>query len=202
MIRFVCAHCAKPLRAPQAMAGKKGRCAQCNGVNLVPIVTSVDVKRVTAPTPFRDADVPVRGAIEKVVELAGVRFAATAPASGTIVDGYDADHNPDHEPPRDFFDHIAPRLGTVAEEFDADAQPPPPPPPARLRPARDAAERYERYQRVPADVAVAYEMPHVVPAPAMSAAAAAHVRRAVAAAMVVGAILGFCVGLLASKWIL
>ena len=69
MIRFVCAHCAKPLRAPQAMAGKKGRCAQCNGVNLVPIVTSVDVKRVTAPTPFRDADVPVRGAIEKVVEL-------------------------------------------------------------------------------------------------------------------------------------
>jgi hypothetical protein len=193
MIRFICAHCAKPLRAPDAMAGKKGRCAQCNGVNLVPVITAVDVKRVTAPTPFRDADVPVRGAIERVVELSGgVRFAAATPATATVVD----ERGRGDAQPGDFFDQIAPHLGRVAEDFDPDVHPSPrhqdTPPRA---PARDAVH----YERVRPEPVMRYE---AVQAAAAAAVVAAHVRRAVIAAIVVGAILGFCAGLLASKWIL
>jgi DNA-directed RNA polymerase subunit RPC12/RpoP len=131
MIRFSCARCGKALRAPESMAGKRGKCAQCGVANLVPVVTAVDVRRAAPATPFRDADAPPRDAIESVVELSsGVRFADTVPASGQIVDR-----------PGDFFDQIAPRLGSVTDPLEG---PPaveplvaPAPPPRRWAPDAD-----------------------------------------------------------------
>src|SRR5215207_4879828 len=100
MIRFSCATCAKPLRAPEALAGKRGKCAQCGAVNRVPEVVAVDVRRAAVPTPFRDADAPTRGAIEHVANIPDARFLATAVAPGRLAgEG------------GDFFDQIAPRMG-------------------------------------------------------------------------------------------
>ena len=187
------------------MAGKKGRCAQCNGVNLVPVlttaittVTAVDVKRVsTGPNPFRNADLPVRGAIEKVVELAGVRFAATPTTPAYRSDLHDRLNDGDNDP-TDFFDQLAPHLGTVAEDFHADVEPPP----IAARPASRVDRLQARHVRIPDEDAYLDTGGNGAPLAQSAAAAAIHVRRAVFAALFVGAILGFCAGLLASKWIL
>src|SRR3954447_16676468 len=87
MIRFACETCGSSLRAPAALAGKKGRCAHCGKVNQVPVVLSVDVKRATAVasaaanSPFRStADLAARAAaVEGSIDISSdVRF-LTAP---------------------------------------------------------------------------------------------------------------------------
>src|SRR5437867_8241150 len=115
MIRFVCGMCGRPLRAPDSLSGKRGRCARCGAVNRVPELVSVEVKRAEAPSPFRStADLAVRLAIDGNVDVPDGRFAGAAPVATTVVE-------PEANP-RDFFDQVASRL-TDAQSFAADAQP-------------------------------------------------------------------------------
>ena len=172
MIRFHCATCAKPLRAPEAMAGKKGRCAQCGAVNRVPEVVSVDVKRAAAPSPFRDADAPVRGAIEKVVEMSGARFLSSPPPSGRLAEGGG-----------DFFDQIAPRMGSVTDPLTTVE-----------RPVRERLDPRD-YESAEDGAGDTYDLDE-------GDSRDAYVRRAVWAALFVGAVVGFFAGLLASRWVL
>ena len=37
MIRTRCPHCQEPVKAPDSLAGKKGRCPECRGVIPLPI---------------------------------------------------------------------------------------------------------------------------------------------------------------------
>ena len=36
MIRIRCPHCREPVKAPDSLAGKKGRCPECRGVVPIP----------------------------------------------------------------------------------------------------------------------------------------------------------------------
>src|SRR3954471_24707549 len=119
MIRLACETCRRTLRAPDSLGGKRGKCARCGGVNLVPAPLSVDVKRAAEPSPFRDPDQPVRGAIEGAIQLASGQFLAVAPAP-VKADGHDGDH----EQPHDFYDQVAPRLADEDAEFSVDVAPP------------------------------------------------------------------------------
>jgi hypothetical protein len=164
MIRFVCGTCGRPLRAPDSLSGKRGRCARCGAVNRVPEPLSVEVKRAEAPSPFRStADLAVRLAT-------------------TVVD---AQVNP-----RDFFDQVASRL-TDAQPFAPDVQPEYAAAPVRPQfgdpqpTVRAATANTDRYT---------YVAGIDKPAPDFA--------RAVAAALAVGAVIGFCVGLITSKWVL
>jgi hypothetical protein len=183
MIRFVCGTCGRPLRAPDSLSGKRGRCARCGAVNRVPEPLSVEVKRAEAPSPFRStADLAVRLAIDGNVDVPDGRFAGMAPVATTVVD---AQVNP-----RDFFDQVASRL-TDAQPFAPDVQPE----------YAAAPVRPQFGERQGADRAVAantdrfqYVAGIEKPAPDFA--------RAVAAALAVGAVIGFCVGLITSKWVL
>jgi hypothetical protein len=183
MIRFVCGTCGRPLRAPDSLSGKRGRCARCGAINRVPEPLSVEVKRAEAPSPFRStADLAVRLAIDGNVDVPDGRFADAAPVATTVAD---AEGNP-----RDFFDQVASRL-TDAQPVHADVQPEYPAAPVRPqfgeRPPAD---------RAPATSTERYEYVRAIEKPAPDFA------RAVAAALAVGAVIGFCVGLITSKWVL
>src|SRR2546430_1659182 len=112
MIRFTCDTCGRALRAPEALAGKKGKCARCGGVNRVPHTLSVEVKRAADPSPFRNVDRPVRTAIEGAIELSGKRFLAAAP-SATLQD----------ERPADFCDQVASRMAHRPKPSEANRAP-------------------------------------------------------------------------------
>jgi hypothetical protein len=175
MIRFSCDTCGRALRAPASMAGKRGKCARCGGINRVPEVLSVDVKRAPEASPFRNADAPARGAIVGTVDLAEGKFLSTpveAPpkreatsiyeqVTGTWVD-QETDPRPrreDDPPP-----YAQPGSGTPMHPMDGLAPPVP---------------DYEFQLDLRSEMS-----------------------RAIAASLVVGAVLGFCAGLLASKWIM
>src|SRR2546421_7085164 len=113
MIRFACGTCGRPLRAPDSLSGKRGRCARCGAVNRVPAPLSVEVTRAEAPSPFRStADLGVRLAIEANVDVPDGRFSGAAPVAATVAEGN----------PRDFFDQVASRLAD-GQSFAADVQP-------------------------------------------------------------------------------
>jgi hypothetical protein len=188
MIRFACATCGKSLRAPDPMSGRKGRCAHCGAVNMVPVlvpdVLTVEVRRATgAPaTPFRDPDEPVRGTIQASVVIAqGSRVLSNAPITaeaGAVGQ------------PRDFFDHVASRLTGLGEPFSAD---------------RAAPGAGQNRARVEMEEAV--ELPgerlreHVAASPVV-VAAAPEPRSAVAVALGIGVAIGFCVGIVVGKWLM
>lgn len=180
MIRFVCATCNRSLRAPARLAGKRGRCARCGEVNLVPApALSVDVARAPAPSPFRStADLAARNAIEGTMELDGARFLATSPLATPIT-----------EHPDDLLEQFTPQISEMIEEtFSYYAEPPMPrsAPIARVEPSHHAIERH------PPRVAS-----HALPFDASSA----DFRRAILGALVVGAVAGFCLGLVVAKWV-
>ncbi|MDB5320730.1 MAG: hypothetical protein JWN40_2361 [Phycisphaerales bacterium] len=192
MIRFACDTCRRTLRAPDSLAGKRGKCARCGGVNRVPAPLSVDVKRAAEPSPFRNPDQPVRGAIEGAIELAGGRFLAVAPASA-ISDAHDAEH----EHPHDFYDQVAPRLGDDDPRFSADVNPPAPGQSASSTRRANSTRGSVRHDPLES------RAPHTADAYEMRYDARHHdFTRAVSAALVVGAAIGFCIGLIASRWIL
>ena len=187
MIRFACGTCGRPLRAPDSLSGKRGRCARCGAVNHVPEPVSVEVKRAEPQSPFRStADLGVRLAINGNVDVGDARFSDAAPVATTVAAAVaNGDGNP-----RDFFDQVASRLAD-SPAFAAD-----------VRPEYAAAPVRPQFgERPDADRAVAptterYEYARAIEKPAPDFA------RAVAAAMAVGAVIGFCVGLITSKWVL
>jgi hypothetical protein len=199
MIRFACETCRRTLRAPDALAGKRGKCARCGGVNLVPAPVSVEVKRAAEPSPFRDPDQPVRSAIEGAIELANGKFLAVAPTAAAAGSEIAVAVGGDH--PHDFYDQVAPRLGDDDPEFDADVAAPPPPPldhpsgsSRRSTNARGRARQDRLESRAP-HTGDAYELRY-------DSRHGGEFSRAVSAALVVGAVIGFCLGLIASRWIL
>jgi hypothetical protein len=191
MIRFACDTCRRTLRAPDSLAGKRGKCARCGGVNRVPAPLSVDVKRATEPSPFRNPDQPVRAAIEGAIELAGGHFLTVVPAAA-ISQGRDGD---DHEHPHDFYEQVAPRLADEDPAFSVDVAPP-----ASDQPSpRRTSATHGRVRHDPLES----RAPHTGDAYEVRYDARHHdFTRAVAAALVVGAVVGFCIGLIASRWIL
>jgi len=173
MIRFSCDSCGRALRAPASMAGKRGKCARCGGVNKVPEILSVDVKRAPEASPFRDADTPVRGAIVEAVEVGGAFL--SAPVEGPVVrrEGARAHEqvtgqlvDDEGETPAARGGYASPGGHTGPEPHPMDGLGPPVP---------DYEFQLDR----------SHEM-----------------SRAIAASLVVGAVVGFCAGLLAAKWIL
>jgi hypothetical protein len=173
MIRFSCDSCGRALRAPASMAGKRGKCARCGGVNKVPEILSVDVKRAPEASPFRDADTPTRGAIVEAVEVGGAFLAA--PVEGPVArrEGAGAYEQVTGQLVDEETDPRAVRADFAASAAHASV---PPHPMDGLGPsAPDYEFQLDR----------SHEM-----------------SRAIAAALVVGAVVGFCAGLLASKWIL
>lgn len=191
MIRFACATCGSSLRAPPTMAGKRGRCARCGKANLVPVVLNVDVRRTTAapaePSPFRStADLAARANVEGAMELASARFHSTPIARESLP-----------APAADFFDQVASRINGAAGPVDLnqDRRPPRQPPPE---------PDYDEDDDVFAGRGRGY-LPRVErrilppPPPDMRSP---DLTRVVVAALIVGAIGGFCVGLIASNWIM
>lgn len=174
MIRFSCGTCGKPLRAPAILAGKKGRCAQCGGVNAVPALPirsevavaaaaqrpaqNVEVKRAAGVSPFRStADVTLSR--EVVAVQAG---------SQTVVPTRTAD----------FFDHVAARMAPLDEPFDAHVDVPP----------------RTRQPRMPE---VSARPLHLNPPAAHN-----HPTAMVVVAMGIGLVVGICIGLMMAKWVL
>jgi hypothetical protein len=197
MIRFACGTCGSSLRAPPGLAGKKGRCAHCGKVNQVPVVLSVDVKRTTAVasaaagSPFRStADMVARATtVEGSIELSsGPRF-LTAPLERPTVPNETLD----------FFDQVASRINDFADpvaEAGADYQ---------ARTPRYAGAPTPR--RAPIDPAVATDFgPDDLPPARAYEAQPDHtgpdMMRIVMASLTIGTIVGFCLGLFASKWMM
>jgi hypothetical protein len=178
---------------------------------------SVDVRRTTPSSPFRStADVPVHSTIEGTVQLEHAHFSSTEPAT-TIIDETPANSlagvplcgaavlaavkskaGGTPAPQSSATSSLAVVVPQTVDQTDraaiihsADARPAPTPIPAsvvRIGDARDvlqnlAAEYHEPFART-------FEPRSV------------NLAQAVRAALVVGAVLGFCVGLIASKWLL
>ena len=174
MIRFSCDSCGRALRAPASMAGKRGKCARCGGVNKVPEILSVDVKRAPEASPFRDADTPVRGAIVEAVEVGGAFLSTPAEAPVVRREGARAREQV---------------TGHLVDEEGEDRT-------ARggyASPARHAAPEPSH----PMD-----GLGSPVPDYEFQLDRSQEISRAIAASLVVGAVVGFCAGLLAAKWIL
>jgi hypothetical protein len=192
MIRFACETCRRTLRAPDSLAGKRGKCARCGGVNLVPAPLSVDVKRAAEPSPFRNPDQPVRSAIEGAIQLASGQFLAVASAP-VHTDG----HEVDREHPHDFYEQVAPRLTDDGDaEFSVDVAPPldQAAGSARRSTGSRSRMRHDHLESRAPHTGEAYELRYD--------ARHGEFTRAVSAALVVGAVIGFCLGLIASRWIL
>ena len=187
MIRFACETCRRTLRAPDSLAGKRGKCARCGGVNLVPAPLVVDVKRAAEPSPFRDPDQPVRGAIEGAIQVTGGQFLAVAPAAVKA-----DNHDGDHVHPHDFYEQVAPRLADDDGEFSVDVPPPLGAPTAPS--SRCGRGRHEQLQSHGPPGGEVYELHYD--------SHRGEFTRAVSAALIVGAVVGFCLGLIASRWIL
>jgi hypothetical protein len=157
------------------MAGKRGKCARCGGVNRVPEILSVDVKRAPEASPFRDADTPTRGAIVEAVEVGGAFL--TTPAAQTVVR---REHPAAEQVTGQLVDDDAHAQSPHATYAPPGTHPPSDPlPPHAIDPLAPHVTDYE-FQ-----LDNSHEM-----------------SRAIAAALVVGAVIGFAAGLLASRWIL
>jgi hypothetical protein len=141
-------------------------------VNKVPEILSVDVKRAPEASPFRDADTPVRGAIVEAVEVGGAFL--SPPLEGPVVRREGAR------------EEVTGQLGDEQGE-----------------------DRGARGGYASSGPHVAAEPPHPmdglgppVPDYEFQLDRSHEMSRAIAASLVVGAVVGFCAGLLASKWML
>ncbi len=129
MIRFECDQCARPLRAPEGLAGKKGRCARCGAINTVPMSSgrgmrvesaepalpvSVEVKRAASTSPFRDT-------ADMTVQSAGAHFIGAGAATVAMGESaMSAGGAIEVSRPRDFVDRLAEQIGELAEPLTAD----------------------------------------------------------------------------------
>lgn len=119
MIRFSCDSCGTYLRAPLALAGKRGKCARCGTVNRVPVEmaqparvealpepVTVAVKRAAEPSPFRStADIAAPNAyLGCATPSAALALASSGSASAVAAP----------PAPTDFFDHVAGRISVGA----------------------------------------------------------------------------------------
>jgi hypothetical protein len=186
MIRIACDQCGQPLRAPDDLAGKHGRCGHCGAVNPVPnaLAVGVGVKR---PSPFRSADLPTRSAIEGTTDVSAAAFRATGPA-----DPHALDRPPD---PREFVDRITSQITQAAAAFPLlpESAPPtvnPPPPPASNPTGSDEPVLEDDDGEEP-------EVYDVTVLPTDHDG-----RAAVIVALATGVLFGFALGLLAAKWLL
>jgi hypothetical protein len=181
MIRFSCGTCNHLLRAPAILAGKKGKCACCGAVNQVPEALSVEVARAPGASPFRStADLELRGTIAGTAEVEGGRFLAAAPSGAAIT-----------ERPEEFFDEVTARLNQVIEEIDhhddGGAQTVPA---ARVGVAAAAMEKASAREDVQDLSVIPFDAPP-----------AGVEKRGIFGALAVGIVMGFCLGVLAGKWI-
>jgi hypothetical protein len=185
MIRIACDQCGQPLRAPDDLAGKHGRCGHCGAVNPVPTALAVGVKR---PSPFRSADLPTRSAIEGTTDVSAAAFRAVGPA-----DPHALDRPAD---PREFVDRITSQITQAAAAFPLlpESAPPPtvsPPPPQASPPSAADDPVLEDDDHEDPDV---YDV---------SVLSTDHDgRAAVIVALTTGVLFGFALGLLAAKWLL
>jgi hypothetical protein len=181
MIRFSCGTCNHLLRAPAILAGKKGKCACCGAVNQVPEALSVEVARAPAASPFRStADLELGGTLAGTAEVEGGRFLAAAPSGATIA-----------ERPEEFFDEVTARLHEVIEEIDQNNDAP-----AQTVPAARVGVTAAAMERASARSSM--DDLSVIP---FDAPPAGIEKRGIFGALVVGIVMGFCLGLLAGKWI-
>ena len=184
MIRFTCDKCGKPLRAPDTMAGRRGKCARCGGVNRVPPPVLVEVKRAGEPSPFRDVDRPIRSAIEGAMAMSEPPFLADAAATATM----EAE-----APPSVFRQRVTPPeiietpRPTISKAITRAV------PIRRAVPRANVAPEPEPLSPVATDVRIGYQINFDT--------RPADLSRAVWAAMVVGAVVGFGLGLLVAKWV-
>jgi hypothetical protein len=144
-------------------------------VNKVPEILSVDVKRAPEASPFRDADTPARAAIVEAVEVGGAFLSAPVEASVTMRQGARTHEQVTGQLMDEEAEHPAARGGYASPGAHDASQPAPHPMDGLGLPVPDYEFQLDR----------SHEM-----------------SRAIAAALVVGAVVGFCAGLLASKWIL
>lgn len=181
MIRFSCGTCHHQLRAPTILAGKKGKCARCGAVNHVPEALSVEVARAPAASPFRStADLELRGTLAGTSEVDGGRFLAQGPPGATI-----------SERPEEFFDQVSARLNQVIEEIEQNndglAEHVPA---ARVGVSAAALEKASARNEIEDLSVIPFDTPR------------GHAeKRGLFGALVVGIVMGFCLGVLAGKWI-
>ena len=195
MIRFECEKCTRALRAPEPLAGKKGRCARCGAANTVPLTSarggwlrrpeaqpalSVAVKRSMPSSPFRDtADVQIAPA--------PARFVTAAPAPLGLPEGGESDAPDRPRSSRDFVDRLADQIGDLAGTFSADSLP-----------ALDAAPRRRKISIETLHLA---NLPHAKPSEDSDPALGVDLRGMILGLLAIGAILGFALGLVAAKWL-
>jgi hypothetical protein len=195
MIRIACDQCGRPLRAPDDLAGKHGRCAHCGAVNPVPSTLPVGVKRFPG-SPFRSADRPTRSAIEGTTDVPPAAFYAaqpTDPEAGAI-------ERTGTNEPREFVDRITSQITEASASFPllADA--------TRVR--GDTTARADAAPPLDVDPLLEEDDGSGGDEGAEVLDATAVVRRAgdgraaVAVALITGALFGFALGLLAAKWLL
>jgi hypothetical protein len=160
-----------------------------------PRVLAVDVRRAEGPSPFRStADVTARETIETTVNLPDAQFAADGRPIA-VVEGADANRTVEN-----FLEVVSRRIGVVgrpeslpSRAADDDEEPPPM---RILHVDVDVIEDDDPLAVAPA-VSPAWRPPHAAPiAPPQRLE-----RGPVVVALLVGLILGFCAGLLASEWL-
>jgi hypothetical protein len=153
-------------------------------VEPTPRILTVDVKRHASPpeSPFRStADVAVAQAtIEDAVPVPQAHFLGSSDALYEMVG-----HRPG-----DFFAQVAPRLGLEADPYLADR--PSPAAAAEAAPRRREQLNDRVVEKMTARYSAVYDPRR----------RDRHLTQAVIAALVVGAVVGFGLGLVASKWLL
>ena len=165
MIHFSCDSCGKALRAPESLAGKRGRCARCGQVTVVPEdkAVVVEVKRTADPSPFRStADYEVdRGVV--AVQSGSVLINPETPEAQT----------PPEARRRQMF---------IGEPYD---------------PLGD--------QMRDVKINIPTTLPLGIPqgyATRSSSALPSETIYWIIASSIVGGVIGFCIGLIAAKWVL
>jgi len=197
MIRIACDQCGQPLRAPDELAGKRGRCAHCGAVNGVPATLPVGVKRYPT-SPFRSADRPTRSAIEGTTDVPPEAFYATQPTdpeAGAI-------ERTGGNEPREFVDRITSQITQASASF-----------PSLADATRVGEDTTRRTDAAPPgvegdplleeddDSGGDMEGPEVLDATTV-VRLADDTRAAVVVALVTGVLFGFALGLLAARWLL
>jgi len=212
MIRFECETCRRPLRAPDDLVGKRGRCARCGAVNRVPSAAgraprrqtaividqpvNVEVKRATGTSPFRStADVELaagalgttfvalEGAAAKT-QFAAVDGPALLPAQEVADVGRGA---------VDFLDHLSAQIGELTEATTESSNNEPIAPLTALAPARRRNSMDTLHlASLPLRAQVREQAAQDDPPSA---------RNVLVAVLAVGVIIGFVAGVVFMKWL-
>lgn len=210
MIRFECETCHRPLRAPEDLVGKRGRCARCGAINRVPSAlgraprrqtaivlaepVNVEVKRAVSTSPFRStADVELAQGV-----LTGTTFVAIEGAANTQFANVDRPAQlpaPETAPASggDFLDHLSAQMGELTDASIENAESDPiaaltSPAPARRRHARDTLHLASLPLRGEIRAPRLQEEPPSA-------------RSVIVAVLAVGMMIGFVAGMIFMKWL-